>query len=167
LRGNIANEEPVIGPYGVNKEGSGDMYPKGANLIHTIRQITNDDELFRQILRGLNVTFGLKPTTSKEVEEFISSKSKIDFSKVFDQYLRGTSIPMLEYRIKKHSVDFRFSGCIDGFSMPVKVAFSNDEQHTQWIKPTASWQSLQLADWFDGKTFVPSLDFYINTKKVN
>ena len=57
LRNNIQNDRPVIGKYGVNKEGSGDMYAKGANLIHTIRQVINDDVLFKKILRGLNKDF--------------------------------------------------------------------------------------------------------------
>ncbi len=56
-RKNIKNDVPIIGPYGVNKEGSGDMYFKGASLVHTIRQIINDDEKFRVLLRSLNKDF--------------------------------------------------------------------------------------------------------------
>jgi hypothetical protein len=38
LRNIIDNDKPIIGKYDVNNEGSGDMYPKGANMLHTIRQ---------------------------------------------------------------------------------------------------------------------------------
>ncbi|MES1220353.1 MAG: M1 family metallopeptidase, partial [Bacteroidota bacterium] len=34
LRKRILNNKPLIGIYGVNKEGSGDMYNKGSNLMH-------------------------------------------------------------------------------------------------------------------------------------
>ena len=94
----IRNDMPIIGQYGVNKEGSGDMYYKGGNLLHTIRNIINDDEKFRQILRGLNKTFYHKTVTTKQVEDYISKESGKDFSKIFDQYLRTTKIPVLEYR---------------------------------------------------------------------
>ena len=43
-RRGISNKKPIIGQYDVNREGSGDMYSKGANLLHTIRQLTNNDE---------------------------------------------------------------------------------------------------------------------------
>ena len=37
------NDKPIIGYYGVNQEGSSDMYDKGANMLHTIRQIIDND----------------------------------------------------------------------------------------------------------------------------
>jgi len=158
----IRNDIPIIGPYGVNQEGSGDMYYKGGNLLHTIRNIIADDEKFRQILRGLNKVFYHKTTTSKDVEAYISKEAGKDFSKIFDQYLRTTQIPVLEYKVEQHGISFRVTNCIKGFSMPLKVNIGKE----QWITPTEEWQSLKLADWFDGKTFVVDRNFYINTKKV-
>jgi len=56
-RARIQNDRPIVGHYGVNDEGSGDKYYKGGNMLHTIRQLVDDDERWRQILRGLNETF--------------------------------------------------------------------------------------------------------------
>jgi aminopeptidase N len=95
LRRGIGNRSPIIGPYNVNKEGDGDMYPKGANLIHTIRQLIDDDEKFRSILRGLNKEFYHQTTTSAQVENYIAKKSGLKLDKVFDQYLRYSKIPQL------------------------------------------------------------------------
>ena len=86
LRHNIRNDVPIIGKYGVRKAGSGDMYYKGANMLHTIRQVINDDEKFRQILRGLNKDFYHQTVTTKQIEDYINLKSGIDFSSVFNQY---------------------------------------------------------------------------------
>jgi len=166
LRKGIRNTEPVIGTYGVNKEGSGDMYPKGASLIHTIRQVIDNDSLFRQILRGLNKTFYHKTVTSREVENFINKQSRVDFTKVFDQYLRNTAIPVLEYKITGHSIQFRYTNCIKGFNLPVKVKLGEAANQTRWLKPTSNWQTLQLADWYDGQSFIADPNFYINTKKL-
>src|SRR5699024_3532509 len=57
LRKNILNKQPVTGTYGLNDEGSGDMYYKAHNMLHMIRQIIDDDATWKKILRGLNETF--------------------------------------------------------------------------------------------------------------
>lgn len=166
IREGIANEQPVIGRYNINREGSGDMYAKGANMIHNIRHVINDDELFRKILRGLNATFYHQTVTTNQIEDYISKTSGFDFSAVFNQYLRTTEIPVLEYKIENKTVSYRYSNCIKGFNMPLFVSFGNGEKEPQIIKPTQEWQTQQLADWHDGKTFAADRNFYINTKKV-
>ena len=99
VRKNIRNDKPLIGDYGVNQEGSGDMYNKGAGLLHHIREMIGNDSIFRAILTGLNKDFRHRTVDSKQVETYFSEKSKLDLSPVFDQYLRSTSIPTLEYQI--------------------------------------------------------------------
>ena len=162
LRKNIRNDIPVIGPYGVNQEGSGDMYYKGSNLLHTIRHLIDNDEKFRQILRGLNSTFYHKTVNSKDVENYISKESGIDLSKVFDQYLRTIQIPVLEYKLDQRSVSYRWANCIEGFDMKIKVKMDKEE----WIQPTQGWKTFNLSGAYDGKTFIPDRNFYIQTKKV-
>lgn len=163
LRRNIRNDIPIIGPYGVNQEGSGDMYPKGANLLHTIRQVINDDGKFKAILRGLNKEFYHKQVDSKDVENYMSRQSGKDLSKIFDQYLRTVRIPVLEYQIKGKTLTYRWNNCITGFNMPVKVLIGKKEQ---WLKPAEKWQPLPASAGFDGKTFSPDKNFYITTKKL-
>ena len=162
IRKSIANDMPIIGPYNVNKEGSGDMYYKAANMIHTIRQIINDDLLFRKILRGLNSTFYHQTVTSKQVEDYISVQSKINFSKVFDQYLRTAKVPVLEYRVEKNLLYYRYTNCIKGFEMPLKIM----ENPSHWINPNEQWQKDEIPF---GKAADFSVDpnFYIKTKKVD
>jgi len=163
LRRNIQNDRPVISDYGVNKKGSGDMYAKGANLLHTIRQVINDDIMFKKILRGLNKEFYHKTVDSKDVENYIRQQSGKDLSKIFDQYLRTVKIPVLEYKVKGKIVSYRWSNCIAGFNMPVKIHTGKKEQ---WIKPTEKWQNLQLSNSDDGKPFSTDKNFYITVKKV-
>jgi len=163
LRQNINNDKPVIGVYGLNKEGSDDMYAKGANLIHTIRQVINDDSMFKRILRGLNKEFYHKTIDSKDVEKYIIRQSGKDLSKIFDQYLRTVNIPRLEYKIKGFSFSYRWTNCIKGFRMPVKILSGGIER---WIKPEEKWQTQQMAEWFNEKSFSIDKNFYITIKKV-
>ena len=160
LRKNIANDRPIIGIYGVNQEGSTDMYYKGANMIHTIRQVINDDEKFRSILRGLNKDFYHQTVTSKQVEEYFSNKSGKDLSKIFDQYLRTTQIPVLEHKIEAGSVSFRWTNCVDGFDMPVKL-----EKTDHWLSPTTTWKQMKITDDVKDGLQVDK-NFYITVKKL-
>ncbi len=160
-RKNIRNDEPIIAAYNVNKEGSSDMYYKSGNMIHTIRQVINNDVVFRKILRGLNKTFYHQTVTTKQIEDYISKESNINFSKVFGQYLRTTQVPVLEYKVNGYTLSYRYTNCIKGFNMPLKITFKT----TQWIKPTEEWKTLSLYPEGDN-TFKLDENFYILTKKI-
>ncbi len=164
IRKQIANDIPIIGTYGVNKEGSTDMYYKGANMLHTIRSVINDDEKFRNILKGLNKEFYHKITTTKQVEAFISKKSGINFSKVFDQYLRTIKVPVLQYKINGTELSYRWSNCVPGFTMPVKVTLSDSNYH--FIYPvTDAFKTEKLPATGNNKLKVDR-NFYVEAKKV-
>ena len=158
LRKKIANDKPLIGAYGVNQEGSGDMYYKGANLIHTIRQIINDDEKFRNILRGLNKTYYHQTVTTRQVEDYFIKESGKDLQKTFDQYLRNTTIPLLKLDADAGVLKYKWEDCIDGFNMPVKLT------NGQWIYPTAQWQEMKM-DRAVAQKVTADANFYIRTKK--
>lgn len=145
-RKRIRNDIPIIGRYGVNEEGSTDMYDKGGNMLHMIRQIINDDEKFRQILRGLNKDFYHKTVTTAEIENDISTRSGISFSHVFDQYLRTIKIPVLGYYVKEQQgipyLYFRWTNCVPGFDMPVKIVVSPGE--AMWLRPVEKVKRVRL-----------------------
>src|SRR5437762_14016012 len=107
-----------------------DMYDKSNNIMHMVRQIIDNDSLFRDILRGLNLTFYHKTVDSKDIEDYVSKRSGKDFSKFFDQYLRTTKIPVLEYKISGDKLTYHWANCVDGFNMPVRLIGSHE-----WIKP--------------------------------
>ncbi|MCU7551540.1 M1 family metallopeptidase [Chitinophagaceae bacterium LB-8] len=159
LRKNILNDKPIIGKYGINQEGSGDMYYKGANLVHTIRQIINDDNQFRSILRGLNKEFYHQTVTTKQVENYINKQSGKDFSKTFDQYLRTTQVPTLELKIDDSSLKYKWSHCISGFNMPVKLS------NGLWLYPTTEWRKLKTEEELT-KGLSADKNFYISVKRL-
>jgi aminopeptidase N len=157
IRKNIRNDKPIIGIYGVNNEGSGDMYYKGANMLHTIRQLINNDEKFKEILRGLNSSFYHQTVAGKQIEEYICKKSGLNLSKVFDQYLRTTNIPVLEYKVKGNQVSYRWTNCVSGFNMAVKL-----EDGTK-LNPTVNWKSTSLKT--KNEELPIDKNFYIKVQK--
>ena len=163
LRKNIENDVPIIGSYQVNKEGSGDMYYKGANMIHTIRQIINNDSIFKNMLRSLNSTFYHQTVTSTEIEQFMMKYCHMHFETIFNQYLRTTQIPAFEYTIKNNKISYRFTNCINGFLMPLKVSFGNPNKSEQNLIVKDTWQTIKLPKWFDKKTCIVNRNYYVTT----
>ncbi len=161
LRKNIVNDRPIIGQYNVDNEGSSDMYYKGANILHTLRQLIEDDEKWRQILRGLNKTFYHQTVTSKQVEDFISKETKIDLTEFWKQYLHTTKVPKLEYSIEGKNLKFRYVYIIENFDMPVIAIVDGKEA---WIYPTAEWKTKKFSSPIENAEI--KKDFYVNSEEI-
>ncbi|SEG12113.1 M1 family metallopeptidase [Algoriphagus boritolerans] len=141
-RMNIANDRPIIGTYGVNQRGSGDMYYKGGNLLNILREILKDDEKWRLILRGLNQEFYHQTVTTQQVESYISQAFGMDLKPIFDQYLRDHRIPILEYYYSDdQTLNFRWTSCLPHFVMPVDVEIKGEKQR---IQARTAWSELKV-----------------------
>ena len=160
-RRGIKNDKPIIAPYNVNAEGSGDMYNKGGNMLHTIRTMIDNDEKWRTILRGMNRTFYHKTVTTKEIEDYISAESGLDLSTVFNQYLRDIRIPELTYKIEKKQLKYRWTNTVQNFYMPIKVTINGKEKT---LKPTSLWQSIKVPT--DEIGLRVDRNYYITAKKL-
>lgn len=147
----IQNDIPIIGVYGVNQEGSGDMYYKGANMIHTLRTWMNNDEKFRQMLRGLNKEFYHQTVTTEQIENYIAKFSGLNLNAFFNQYLRTVKIPTLELKQNGNKVEYRYTNVVDGFAMPLRL---KDSDIT--INPTTNWQTI------NNSTITKAIDVTIN-----
>ncbi|MGB2416341.1 MAG: M1 family metallopeptidase [Flavobacteriaceae bacterium] len=158
-RANIQNDKPIIGTYNVNSEGSSDMYYKGANMLHTLRQLVNDDEKWRQLLRGLNKTFYHQTVTTQEIENYISEFLELNLTAFFNQYLRDVRIPNFEYYIANNELNYRWNNVVKNFEMPIEIEINNDNL---WIYPNAAWQKTKI------KTSEISIDrdYYITHKQL-
>ena len=158
LRGNIQNDKPIIGTYGIRNEGSGDMYPKGANMIHTIRQVINNDEKFRQILRGLNKDFYHQTVTASQIQNYFSEKSGIDLKSIFDQYLTTIKIPTLEYKQNGNQLTYKWTNVVPNLKLPIRLADGQE------LKPTEQNQTTTLKS---DKPVEFNKNYYIYTKQIN
>ena len=159
-RNNIENQKPIIGPYNVNKTG-GDIYYKGANVLHTLRQLLEDDNKWREILRGLNSQFYHQTVTSKQVEDYLSQHTGIDLTAYFNQYLRTTKIPMLEYKLEAKELKFRYTNIVEDFDMPVLMHLDDKKL---WIFPTVEWKTTALQN--SVINIKPDVNFYIYSSKI-
>ena len=159
-RHNTKNDSPIIGVYGANREGSADMYYKGGNMLHTIRHVINDDTKWLAILRGLNAEFWHQTVSTEQIESYITKKAGIDFSKVFDQYLRTTKIPLLKYRTDGKTLSYSYERVVKGFAMPIRVTINGKEVA---ITPSESIQTFVYPE--EIRTFEVNRNFYIDAEK--
>ena len=159
-RKNVRNDRPLIGQYNVNNEGSGDMYYKGENMLHTLRQLVNDDEKWRQILRTLNSKFYHQTVTTQQIEDCLAEESGLDLKGFFNQYLRSIKIPVLEYKVEGKKLHYKWTNTVDDFIMPIQIEI-NGQSH--WILPTSKNQTLKLKS--KNSKVVVDRDFYITAKE--
>jgi len=159
-RANIQNDKPIIGTYNVNSEGSSDMYYKGANMLHTLRQLIQDDEKWRRLLRGLNKTFYHQTVTTLDIETYISKFSGLNLTAFFNQYLRDIRVPSLEYTIIKNQLKYRWINVVENFEMPIEIEVNGK---TQWLYPTNEWQKAKI----DAAEISIDRDYYITHKQLN
>lgn len=159
----IGNRSPVEGKPGVNDQGDGnDMYYKGGNILHLVRQLVDDDEKWRGILRGLQATFRHQTISGGQVEQFIARESGLKLDKVFDQYLRTTKIPELEYALDRGRLAFRWANVVPGFDMPVLVTVPG--RGAVRLRPTTDWQTDPATlTTLDG--FVVDVNYYVTSKQ--
>jgi len=160
-RKRILNDKPIIGFYNVNNTGSTDMYYKGGNMLHTLRQIVNNDEKWRDILRGLNKEFYHHTVTTRQIEDYLSEKTGFNLKPFFDQYLRSTQIPELEYYSINKKFYYRWANCVDDFSIPVKVKIGEVEF---WLKPTPQWGKMKLK--IKNPLIAVNPNFYVGSKEI-
>ncbi|HVW13777.1 MAG TPA: M1 family metallopeptidase [Mucilaginibacter sp.] len=156
----IQNDKPIVGPYNVNKEGSSDMYYKGGNLLNMVRTIINDDEKWRDILRGLNKTFYHKTVTYDDIINYICDQSGKDLKPVFDQYLHYRNLPILEFmNDRKGVLTCRWQSDVKGFNMPVRVRVKGGEY--QFIKPTTRFTPVNIDGATKDNIEVDTFNYYI------
>lgn len=136
-RPRIKNNAPMQDRYDNCDEGSNDHYIKGAYMLHMIRCIMRDDAKFWAMLKEMNHHFYHQIIDGKQMEQFISDFSGIDFSKLFNQYLQQASIPLLQLRKDMDgALECRYVHCIEGFKMPLKVLVKGKPH---WILPSTDW----------------------------
>ncbi len=163
---NVRNEQPIIGPYYVNKEGAGDMYDKGQLVLNTLRDVINNDKLWFSVLRGIQEKFALQTVTADDITNYINEKTGTDYNYFFNQYLRYPKLPeLLVFVVKKGNetaLRYRWIADVKDFRMPVKVTTSKNKY--EFIYPTEKWQDMKLKN-FDPRDFkVDEDEFYCAVK---
>jgi aminopeptidase N len=159
----IQNQRPIVGPYGVNADGPLDMYYKGGNMLHTIRQVIGNDTTWRAVLRGVQAQFAHQVVTGRQVQEYMSAHAGVDLHRVFEQYLTTTKVPVLEYRIDGAALTYRWANVVAGFDMPVAVLVGKGRSVR--LAPTEQWRTTDVG-LEKPEDFRVDENYYVESRRV-
>ncbi|NHN27539.1 M1 family metallopeptidase [Flavobacterium jejuense] len=134
---NVQNDKPIIGQFGVNNEGSGDMYYKGALLLNTLRHVVNNDNKWWSILLKYSNTFKKKIIDTQTVIDFFNKETGRNLTPIFNQYLKYTTIPKLEIKGYKKRFQYRWVTDEPNFEMPVDIMIGDRKVR---LNATNEWQ---------------------------
>jgi len=158
--GSLSNSAPIGGlVYGVSKEGSGDMYNKGGVMLNMVRTIINDDEKWRSILRGLNSTFYHQTVTYDDITKYISAQSGVNLTTFFEQYVHTKDLPVLEFGMVRGKLNYRWTSCVNGFTMPIKIRMKGGEY--KFVTPTTRFTPVAIDGLTKDNLEVDTFNYYV------
>lgn len=136
----VQNDVPVQGDFGVNKEGSGDMYNKGGLMLHTLRWLVKDDKKWFATIKGIQKDFRDKTVSGDDLVAYMNKLLGKDYTWFFDQYLKNASPPVLKYTLVQVGNDLEvtmnWEKVSDKFIMPVTIQMSPTKCKTFEITST-------------------------------
>lgn len=160
---NVANDKPVIGIFGVNKEGSGDMYYKGAQLLNTLRHIVNDDEKWWKMLLKYSETYKKQVIDTETVVAFFSKEMGMDLTPVFDQYLRYKDIPILQIKLSGNKLEYCWQTDVANFVMPVGITVNDTDV---LLNATNNWQTTTVDTTESDKIKLQKSKYFVKLEKL-
>ncbi len=163
------NTTAIIGTYNVNDFHLGDMYSKGALMLHTLRNIIDNDSLWFGILKGIQRDLKFQSIITDDVIGYFNKSTGKNLTPFFNQYLRYAAIPQLSLVFKKEGsslqVQYKWDADENAFEMPVKVTTAKDSYG--FIFPGTTWQTLNIPEMKYKDFKVDTVGFYIKLKIEN
>jgi aminopeptidase N len=137
----VRNQEPIIGPPGVNHWPTQDQYFKGALFLNTLRHVVDDEDAWWALVKDLAEHFRHRNIWTTDVINFFNARLQRDLRPLFQQYLYFWDLPVLELAFEEDAVRYRWRADVEDFDMPVKVRAGGD---ILTLQPTTQWQTAPL-----------------------
>ena len=125
-RKGIRNKLPVVGPINSNYWAFGDSYVKGAWIMHTIRHVIDDDELWFDILKSFAVKNAKSHVSTEDFLNHVIYKTRYNFQLIFYQYFYTHKPPVFEYYQDGNKFFYRWDA-VSGFDMPIDINLNGVE----------------------------------------
>ncbi len=159
----VMNNKPVIGVFGVNKEGSGDMYFKGALMLNTLRHVVNDDDKWWKMLLKYSETYKKKVIDTETVVAFFNTETGMNLTPFFNQYLRYKNPPILQLKLNGGKLEYRWQTDEANFKLPVGITANGKDLR---LNATNDWQEA-ATDATDLKDVVlQKQKYYVKVQKL-
>lgn len=157
----VANNRPIIGQFGVNRKGSGDMYYKGSLMLNTLRHVVNNDKKWWSILLKYSETYKKQIIDTDTVIAFFNKETGKNLTPIFNQYLKHTAIPVLEIKAHKNQFKYRWVTDEPNFEMPIDITI--DGKKTR-LNATNEWKLAGILNPDFNNLKVATDQFYVKVK---
>ncbi|MFM7814854.1 MAG: M1 family metallopeptidase, partial [Flavobacteriales bacterium] len=145
LKQDVANRQPIIGTYGINREGHSDMYVKGMLFLNSLRHTIDDDALWWSTIKYVSDTaFKITSVDYEQLVQVFEKKSGQTLRPIFEQFVKYAALPVLEYELcgrKKDKIKYHWKSPVRGFNMPAILITNRGRKR---IYPTTEWQEFNL-----------------------
>ena len=163
----IRNREPLIGPMGVNySQPDSDIYYKGTWMLHTLRNVVNDDKIWFETLKGLTTKFKITNVSTQQIIDYFNEKTGKNLTPYFDMYLKTKHLPTLQYQLipNNDTVELRYRYKDANDSMPIKAGFGL--QMYEVIMPNNEWK-IKIFQKVEGRELKIATElFYVKVEKI-
>ena len=141
-RKGIRNKLPVVGPINSNYWAFGDSYVKGAWIMHTLRHVIDDDELWFDILKSFAVKNAKSHVSTEDFLNHVIYKTRYNFQLIFYQYFYTHKPPIFEYYQDGNKFFYRWDA-VSGFDMPIDINLNGVELR---IKPKKDINHIDISE---------------------
>ena len=122
IKNRIVNEIPIVGNENENHWAlHGDTYMKGAWIMHTLRSVINNDEIWFKILKEFMVENAKGFANTRDFFNKVEEKTGEDFWYFAEQYFYSPNQPVLEYYQDENNYHYRWINVNDNFIMPIDL----------------------------------------------
>ena len=141
-RRGIRNRMPIVGPVNQNYWAFGDSYNKGAWIMHTLRHVIDDDEVWFNILKSFAVDNAKGHVSTEDFLNYVIHHTGYNYQIIFYQYFYTHKPPTLEYYQDGTQFFYRWDA-VSGFNMPIDVNVNGVERR---IVPTKNVQEIEISE---------------------
>ena len=122
IKNRIVNEIPIVGNENENHWAlHGDTYMKGAWVMHTLRSVINNDQIWFKILKEFMVENAKGFANTREFFNKVEENTGEDYWYFAEQYFYSPNQPVLEYYQDENNYHYRWINVNDNFIMPIDL----------------------------------------------
>ena len=166
------NRRAIVGPRGVSYSNykDGDIYYKGAVVLHMLRKVIDKDELFFRIIKKFSTEYGDHCVYTEHFMKLVNEETGINYDWFFQQYVFRAEAPELFFHLflkanGKKALQFKWNEKNTNKNFALKINVQFDDETVQ-IAPTWELQEVELD--FSANDIIFDRSSYVTfTKKGN
>ena len=161
IKNRIANQIPIVGNENENHWAlHGDTYMKGAWVMHTLRSVINDDEVWFEILKEFMTENAKGFANTEDFFNKVNEKTGKNLWYFAEQYFYSPNQPELEYYQTNSSFSYRWNNVNDSFIMPIGLLVNGEEKR---VLPKKEFQSFNISE----HSTIEVMDWKFYVKPIN